>query len=64
MHVDVHGVWVMLWVAAITVQNTCYTEHDIWSVLPVCRNCGVLGLYGIWYVCIYIYIYISTLLEP
>ena len=27
VHVDVHGEWVMLWVAACNVQCTCYTEH-------------------------------------
>ena len=50
-----HGVWVMLWVAAMYNVLASYTEHDRWSVLPVCRNCGdheqcwvcmVYGLYG------------------
>ena len=57
VHVDVHGEWVMLWVAA------CYTEHDrcclscmyaetvesmheqCW-VCMVCMVCVVYGLYG------------------
>ena len=37
VHVDVHGEWVMLWVAVCNVQCTCYTEHD---------RCGLFCTYA------------------
>ena len=35
---DVHGEWVMLWVAAMCLL---YWAWQIWSVLTVCRNCAM-----------------------
>ena len=37
VHVDVHGEWVMLRVAAM-YNVLAILSMQIWSVLPVCRN--------------------------
>ena len=64
VHGDVHGEWVMLWVAACNVQCTCYTEHDrcglsctyaetvlspcMSSAAWVCMVCMVCVVYGLY----------------
>ena len=62
VHVDVHGEWVMLWVAACNVQCTCYTEHDrcglsctyaetvesMHEQCWVCMVCMVCVVYGLY----------------
>ena len=57
VHGDVHGEWVMLWVAACNVQCTCYTEHDrcglsctyAETVLSPCMS-SAGSVWYVWYV--------------
>ena len=64
MHVDVHGVWVMLWVAAMYNVLASYTEHGRYGLSCLYAEtvetmssagyvwyvwvCMVYGLYGIY----------------